>query len=86
MTEDTKKERAKIKDEVRKQMRGYIVGALGLVAALAWNDAIRALIDSVLPSQSGLLARFAYAVFITIAVVVLTVYISRLLVQEEEKS
>ena len=36
-----KAEQMRIREEVRKKTIGYIVAALGLVAGLAWNDAIK---------------------------------------------
>jgi cytochrome b len=48
--------------------------ALGLVAALAWNDAIKALIKEILGENEGLVALFVYAVLATVvAIVVLLV-------------
>lgn len=48
--------------------------ALGLVAALAWNDAIKALIKEILGDNEGLAALFLYAILATvIAIVVLLV-------------
>ncbi len=48
--------------------------SLGLVAALAWNDAIKALIRSVLGGDDSLAGLFIYALLATlIAVVVLLI-------------
>ena len=48
--------------------------ALGLVAALAWNDAIKALMKEVLGENEGLAALFTYAILATaIAVIVVLV-------------
>lgn len=48
--------------------------SLGLVAALAWNEAIKALIRSVLGEDDSLVGLFTYAILATlIAVVVLLV-------------
>ncbi len=48
--------------------------ALGFVAALAWNDAIKSTIDQVIGPGEGLGARYTYAVLATIlAVVVIAV-------------
>lgn len=48
--------------------------ALGLVAALAWNEAIKALIKEILGEGEGLAALFIYAILATvIAIVVLLV-------------
>ena len=48
--------------------------SLGLVAALAWNDAIKALIRSVLGEDDSILGLFIYAILATaIAIVVLLI-------------
>ena len=48
--------------------------SLGLVAALAWNEAIKALIKTVLGEDDSLVSLFTYAILATlIAVVVLLV-------------
>lgn len=58
---------------MRKQTIGYIVSALGLVAGLAWNDAIKSLIESIFPAGSGgLVAKFVYALLVTFVVVMTT--------------
>lgn len=65
-----------IKSKIKEQTSGYITGALGLVAGLAWSDAIKSLIEVLFPfAKSGLWAKFIYAVVITIVVVVLGTYI-----------
>lgn len=66
-------------DHMKEKAVGYITAALGLVAGLAWNDAIKTLIDSTFPMQrSGLMAKFIYASVITIVVVVVGFYLARL--------
>jgi hypothetical protein len=48
-----------LREELKKQTLGYIVGALGLVAGLAWNEAIKAFIEFLFPlSQDTLLVKF----------------------------
>jgi hypothetical protein len=44
--------------------------SLGLVAALAWNDAIKALIRSVLGEDDSILGLFIYAILATVVAVV----------------
>lgn len=68
-------------------MVGYIVGAFGLVAGLAWNDAIKAFIEYYFPIQSGgaLLPKLFYAVAITIVVVVLSTYLVKIAKIDEKK-
>ena len=48
--------------------------SLGLVAALAWNEAIKETIKHFMPANGGLAAHYAYAIIATVlAVVVLTI-------------
>jgi len=75
----------KFRKELKKRSVGYITTAFGLVAGLAWNEAIKAFIEHFFPlGQSGMIAKFIYAVFITILLVFISVYILRT-ADEEEK-
>ena len=86
MTELTKKQKNTLRQEFRKRIIGYIVAAFGLIAGLAWNEAIKALIEYLFPmDKNSLTAKFSYAVLITIVVVVVTVYLSRIFIGEENK-
>ena len=73
--EKIKQESAKLKNTLRSQTIGYISAALGIVAGLAWNEAIKALIEFLFPLGSNtLVAKFIYAFVITAFVVFLTGY------------
>lgn len=64
--------------EFKKKTVGYITTAFGLVAGLAWNEAIKSFINYFFPmQQNGMVAQFVYAVIITLVLVVVTVYILR---------
>lgn len=77
MNEEEVKKKA-LRQTIRERTSGYIVAALGIVAGLAWNDAIRAFIDYVFPvSTESILAKFLYAVLITVVVVLLSSWIIR---------
>jgi hypothetical protein len=52
--------------------------AFGLVAALAWNEAIQALFAAVLPQGGDLAAKFLYAIVVTVIVVFVTIRLGRL--------
>lgn len=66
--------------ETKERTLGYITAALGLVAGLAWNDAIKAIIDYWIPLGGGAVwAQLGYAVIVTIIVVIVTVYLARFL-------
>ncbi len=80
-------EMAKVRSEVRNRTVKYIVAALGLVAGLAWNDAIKSLIEYLFPQdQNSLKAKLVYAVVITFIVAVLSFYLSQLEKKEEKKA
>ena len=62
------------KEEIKKQTAGYLTAALGLVAGLAWNDAIKSLIEVFYPfAKDGIFAKFFYAILITIIVVLISI-------------
>ena len=57
----------------------------GLVAALAWNDAIKLLFKNTFGTQETIWAMFGYAIFVTVLVVLITIYLSRLLRAAKQK-
>lgn len=64
--------------EVLDKIITLVTTGLGLVAALAWNSAIQEFFKTYFPQkQNTLWAMFLYAIFITIIVVILTVYLSK---------
>ncbi len=80
-----KKAREELQEQFSDKITGYIVGGFGLVAGLAWNDAIKALIELLFPQQeSTMLAKFIYAAIMTIVLVVISVYLSRLFHRKEK--
>ena len=77
----------KLHKEFRERISGYIIGAFGLVASLAWNDAITALIEKIFPlGKDTVVAKFIYALLITVILVVIAVYMVKLLKEENEST
>lgn len=77
---DTIKKEAKIlRREIRQKTLTYIAGGLGFVAGLAWNEAIKALIDFLFPAFSSniIIVKFLYAFFVTLVVVFILRYIEK---------
>jgi hypothetical protein len=70
-------------DDVKTQVAGTLstlmTVAFGLIAALAWNDAIKAIIATLIPKGNGLTGLLIYAIIITIIAVVATLIIARAL-------
>ena len=67
----------KVEKQVIEKMAALMTAAFGLVAALAWNDAIKALFQEVFGAPDQLAAMFTYAVLITIIAVVATIWIAK---------
>ncbi len=75
-----------IKKEIKQRVSGYILAAFGLVAALAWNDAIKSLIEYFFPlNKNTILIKFLYAVLITFIMVIISIYLTKLLSDKNEK-
>lgn len=78
--------------EVVKQMLQLATAGFGLVAALAWNELIKGLIDEYVKTKisvgSGLISLAIYAIIVTVLAVVVTLQLSRLLqkFEAEKKS
>ncbi|NLI73947.1 MAG: hypothetical protein GX369_04155 [Euryarchaeota archaeon] len=76
-----------IKIEEEKSTRTTIIetivalmtAAFGLVAALAWNDAIQTVIKSIFPAEDDPTGKLIYAVIITIVAVISIILIGRVL-------
>ena len=60
------------KIEILEKISQLATAGFGLVAALAWNDAIQGLFKKIFGDASALTAKFGYAVFITVIVVLIT--------------
>lgn len=76
----------KFREELRKKSFGYITTAFGLVAGLAWNEAIKSSIEQFFPlSQNGMIAKFVYAIVITVVLVLISVYILAIPEKEDAK-
>lgn len=77
----------KLHKEFRERISGYVIGAFGLVASLAWNDAITALIEKVFPlGKDTVVAKFIYALLITIILVIIAVYMVKFFKEENESA
>lgn len=72
------------------QMLTLATSGLGLTAALAWNEAVKATIDEFvkpyLPGGSRVVSLFVYATIITALAVTVTLHLAKLQQRFEEKS
>ena len=68
--------------ELAQQLITLSTSGFGLVAALAWNEAIQAFVKDYIqrfyPDQSGVISKLIYAIIITLLAVLITYQLSRL--------
>jgi uncharacterized membrane protein YidH (DUF202 family) len=77
-----------MKHEVVEKLATLITAAFGLVAALAWNDTIKAIFQNYYGEASSVPAMLTYAIIVTIVAVIATIKIARLeekISKKEEK-
>ena len=85
--EKIKTESSKISGQVKEKTLGFILTAFGLVAGLAWNEAIQTLINSFFTvNKNSILAKCVYTEVMTLLVVILNVYLTRLFGKKEKKN
>lgn len=80
------------KAEVMEKVSALLIAAFGLVAALAWNDAIKALFKGPCGSEgAGALCTLSaggpwmYAIIVTIVAVVITIWVGRAAAKAQKK-
>ena len=65
-----------LKTEVLDKIAALVTAAFGLVAALAWNDAIKAVFKEIFGTEDAIGPMLLYAIIVTIIAVILTVTVS----------
>jgi len=77
MSSQKEKKGSELAKQVREKIAALITAAFGLIAALAWNGAIRAIFAKVFGDPDTLLAMLIYAVVVTIIAVIAAILIAR---------
>ncbi len=72
------KELHSIKDVFRENFITLIVSAFGVVAALSWNDLVKALIVEMFPTNALIIAKLYSAIAITLISIIITYLLSKL--------
>ncbi|MCK5473914.1 MAG: hypothetical protein KAI53_00780 [Candidatus Aenigmarchaeota archaeon] len=67
-----------MKTEVIEKIAALVTAAFGLVAALAWNDAIKAIFKQVFGSADAIVPMVTYALVVTLLAVLATVWIGNM--------
>lgn len=74
-----------LRSEFLKTMVQLATAGFGLVAALAWNDAIKDFIDHFIVPSSGFVSKLTYALLVTALAVWVTYYLGKLTQEAKEK-
>lgn len=86
MPKNETKKQATIRSLLQEKTAAYITAGFGLVASLAWNEAIKELIAFLFPNQqNSLIAKFWYAIIITIVLVAVSAIFLKLQRENIEK-
>ena len=75
MTDEVKEEPLKV--IALDKIAALITAAFGLVAALAWNEAIKAIFKEIFGTAEAIGPLLIYAIVVTIAAVILTILVAR---------
>jgi len=65
------------RQEFKEKTITLILGGFGLVAALAWNEAILSLFETIFKKSNALIGKFIYAIIITGIVVALSLQLKK---------
>jgi len=71
--------------EMLEKLSALITAAFGLVAALAWNGAIRAIFEKLFGTADQIWAMLVYAVVVTLIAVFAISWIARVTLKAKEK-
>ena len=72
-----------MKKEILEKIAALLTAAFGLVAALAWNDTIKAIFKTFFGDQGSIPAMLFYAIMVTILAVLVTIWIGKLAGKKE---
>lgn len=78
-SENSPAKHKKLTLDVRQQIVGYVVAALSLVAGLAWNDAVKSIIEFLYPADgNSLWAKVMYALVLSVIIGLVSYFLLRL--------
>ena len=71
------REALKTSAAVQKKSIALIMDGFGLVAALAWNEAIKSLFENLFQDKGSIISKFSYAVIVTIIIVLVSMRLQK---------
>jgi len=77
------KEIEETKREFKEKTITLILGGFGLVAALAWNEAIKSLFETFFKKNNELIGKFIYAIIVTVIIVLVSMRLRKIAEKKE---
>ncbi len=75
----------RVRDNFKDRVLTIVIASLGLIAALAWDTALKHLFEKILGGEGALTEEIAYAIIITVIAAAISVYLGRTFVKNKEK-
>ncbi|QMU53735.1 MAG: hypothetical protein GKS07_01710 [Nitrosopumilus sp.] len=74
-----------LKQEILDKLGALLIAAFGLVAALAWNDAIKAVFKEIFGDSSTVVPMLIYASMVTVIAVILIILVARTIANSKNR-
>lgn len=78
MERKKKSSKDELKSEFLKTLTQLATAGFGLVAALAWNDAIQSFINKFISAGSGVRSKILYALIVTVLAVIISYILGKM--------
>ena len=75
-----------MKSEIWDKIGALLTAAFGLVAALAWNGAIRAIFERLFGTADNITAMLVYAIIVTVIAVLVTLRVAKIISKAKGES
>lgn len=75
----------RIRDSLKERIITIVIASLGLIAALAWDDALKHLFEKLLGGLSNLTEEIIYAIIVTAIAAAVSVYLGKIYTEHKGK-
>lgn len=80
----TKEDLVKTKIEFMSRLITIVIAGLGLIAALAWDEALKHLFKVLFPNEATFASDILYAVIITLLATIVSLYLRKLFLKKAQ--
>ena len=75
----------RIHSHIFERVATLIIAALGLIAALAWDEALRGIFEQLFQGEETILEKISYALVITVIATIVSVILGKLYIKRRKK-